>query len=474
MRYLIILSMAVLTLSPIACTRIEPLQLNKDNPRYLCFRGKPTILITSAEHYGAVLNADFDNVKYLDALAAAGMNHTRTWVGVYCESAGAFNIAGNTLAPAPGRFICPWARSDQPGYANGGNKFDLSRWDDAYFRRLKNFIRQASSRGIVVEVNLFCPFYTDEMWDLSPMNARNNVNGIGNLKRDQPYTLDQHGGLLAVQEALARKVVSELQRCDNIYYEVMNEPYVCKVPMEWQRHMIDVIADAQKSVGSRQLISINVANEKAKVEEPNPAVSIYNFHYAWPPEAVEMNYGLGRVIGENETGGRGYDDFYYRREGWAFILAGGGIYNNLDYSFTVGHEDGTFKYPSSQPGGGSAELRGQLRILRDFMNRLDFVRMSPNHAAVRSGLPKGLTAYALIEPGKQYAVYVCPLDKKPPPQTLRVELSLDLPPGDYHVEWINAISGEVAFVEEIAHPGGARLLGSPPFHADTALRVLRE
>src|SRR5262245_11031978 len=34
----------------------EPLALHPDNPHYFLFRGKPTILITSGEHYGAVLN----------------------------------------------------------------------------------------------------------------------------------------------------------------------------------------------------------------------------------------------------------------------------------------------------------------------------------------------------------------------------------------------------------------------------------
>ena len=33
-------------------------------------------------------------------------------------------------------------------------------------------------------------------------------------------------------------------------------------------------------------------------------------------------------------------------EGWEFLLAGGGLYNNLDYSFTAGHEDGTFRLPA--------------------------------------------------------------------------------------------------------------------------------
>ena len=34
--------------------------LHPDNPHYFLWRGKPTILVTSGEHYGALLNLDFD------------------------------------------------------------------------------------------------------------------------------------------------------------------------------------------------------------------------------------------------------------------------------------------------------------------------------------------------------------------------------------------------------------------------------
>src|SRR3954466_8071077 len=90
-----------------------PLQLHPENPHYFLWRGKPTVLITSGEHYGALLNLDFDYRKYLDTLAADGMMLTRVFSGAYVEPEGAFNIARNTLAPLPGRFISPWARSSQ-------------------------------------------------------------------------------------------------------------------------------------------------------------------------------------------------------------------------------------------------------------------------------------------------------------------------------------------------------------------------
>ena len=102
----------------------EPIQLHPDNPHYFLWRGKPAILITSGEHYGAVLNLDFDYRKYLETLAKDKLNNTRTFTGgAYVEPQGAFRIARNTLAPAPGRFIAPWARSDQPALS-GINRED--------------------------------------------------------------------------------------------------------------------------------------------------------------------------------------------------------------------------------------------------------------------------------------------------------------------------------------------------------------
>ncbi|HVF86503.1 MAG TPA: PA14 domain-containing protein, partial [Pyrinomonadaceae bacterium] len=386
----------------------KPISLHPVNPHYFLFRGRPTILITSAEHYGAVMNLDFDYVKYLDELQSKGLNNTRVFTGSYVEPQGAFNIERNTMAPAPNRYIAPWARSLTPGYANGGNKFDLTKWDAAYFRRLKDFVAQAERRGVVVEVNLFCPFYEEIQWKLSPQNAINNVNNLGTVARTDVYTLDKHGGLLAAHDALTRKIVAELRNFDNVYYEICNEPYFGGVTLEWQHHIAEVIAAAEKRFPHKHLISQNVANGAAKIERPHRAISVFNFHYATPPDAVTLNYGLNKPIGDNETGFRGTDDFQYRREAWDFIVAGGALYNNLDYSFAVGHEDGTFQYPKTQPGGGNPGFRNQLRILKEFINSFDFVRMKPDDSVLKGELPAEVSARALVRAGQAYAIYICP------------------------------------------------------------------
>jgi hypothetical protein len=165
----------------------SPIQVYRDNPHYYLFRGKPTILITSAEHYGAVVNLDFDYVTYLNALKEYGLNYTREWPGAVLEVVGEF-IKDNTMGPRPRRTIVPWARSNEPSCVYWGNKFDLDKWNPEYFARLKDFIAKADERDIVVEISFFNSQYTHR-WPRSPLYYENNIQGVGKCDFEDAQTL---------------------------------------------------------------------------------------------------------------------------------------------------------------------------------------------------------------------------------------------------------------------------------------------
>jgi hypothetical protein len=451
----------LMALSP---AQTQPIALHPENPHYFLFRGKPTVLISSTEHYGAVLNLDFEADPYLDELRARELNLTRLFSGTYREVPGSFKIRDNTLAPKPGRYMAPWARSTTPGESDGGNKFDLDQWDDAYFRRLKLFCTAARARGIVVELVLFCPLYEEVLWNASPMNARNNVNGIGNCPRSEVLSLE-HADLFDHQRAFVRKVVSELNEFDNLYYEVCNEPYAGRVSIAWQNAVIDTIVESERVLPNRHLIAQNISNGSKKIDQPHPAVSIFNFHYARPPVTVGLNYGLNKVIGDDETGFKGTGDTTYRTEGWDFLIAGGALFDNLDYSFTPAHEDGTAQVLDPTPGGGGPRLRAQLKILKQFIEGFDFIKMTHDSKTIINVQPAELanSVRALSEPGRAYAVYVN--------GGTHVQLSLDLPTGRYRAEWINTRTGAVDKAQHLDHAGGRVVLDSPDYSEDVALRI---
>lgn len=474
---------ALIACSACIAVRAQPIALHAENPHYFEFQGEPTILITSAEHYGAVLNGDFDYEVYLSALAEDGLNYTRIFAGTYFEPQGAFGISKNTLAPRPESVVTPWARLDEEGGDPG--KFDLERWNEAYFQRLRAFVRAAADRGIVVEVTSFSSVYGDAQWDIHPMNPNNNVNDTGAIDRRAVHTLD-NGPLLGHQKRVVRKIVRELNPFDNVFYEIQNEPwadngyragrlspglpeqsspwqgwidYPTEASLAWQAEMVDVIRATEDDLPKRHLIAQNFVNFRYPLYDVDPDLSILNFHYA-TPEAVELNYGWDRVLGLDETGFAGSADSTYRGLAWRFIMAGGGLFNNLDYSFTVERPDGTDV--NEAPGGGSRALRHQLGVLKRFIEGFDFIRMLPDRDVVV--LAPGALREVLADPGRAYAVY---LDGR-----LRGELVLDVPAGTYDATWIDVVDGSTLRSDRVMHSGGHLALSAPDYGLDVALRLV--
>ena len=68
MRHAILVLAVIVSMCTLAYS--EPIRLHPENPHYFLYEGEPTILITAAEHYGTVLNLDFDYHRYVDTLAS--------------------------------------------------------------------------------------------------------------------------------------------------------------------------------------------------------------------------------------------------------------------------------------------------------------------------------------------------------------------------------------------------------------------
>ena len=195
------------------------------NPRCFLYKGKPIVLITATEHYGAVLNGQFDYVPYLDELARNRLNLSRTFT-FYREVEDSIPPLGytNTLAPRPGQEVMPWKRSG-PGKANdGGMKFDLDQWNPAYFTRMKAFLKAAAARDIIVEIVFFCNPYRPSIWSWFPLHPDNNVNGAGGNIAEVGEFMEIHDPrIFERQSGFVRKIVQELNEFDNIYFEICNE-----------------------------------------------------------------------------------------------------------------------------------------------------------------------------------------------------------------------------------------------------------
>jgi hypothetical protein len=358
----------------------------------------------------------FDFARFLDTLAEVGLNGTRLFLA-YRERPGAFHIPHNSLTPPQEALLMPWARSDQPGYFDGGNRFDLTFWDEVCFHRLHDLMQRAGDRGIAVEAKLFSCFYGPKSRETHPFHLRNNINGLGECAWDAALSL-RDPKRVAGMDACVRKLAAELRPYDHTTFEICNEPCIGGVDMKWHDHIADVLAETlcpgpaetaanlSPTLPATHLILWNVANGTARITNPHPALGVFSLHNATPPDAVKQNRHLNRPMGDNETGFRGTNGAPYRIEAWDFLLAGGALCNNIGYSFVAGQERGDFAFPKDQPGGGTRSLRARLSFFSEVMRTFNLALTRPDTSFIRGGVPPGMSAEALVEGDRQRAT--CP------------------------------------------------------------------
>src|SRR5262249_26783268 len=147
---------------------------------------------------------------------------------------------------------------------------------------------------------LFGNQYGDSQWASSPLKATNNVQGVGGGRWQEFLTL-RDTALTRRQEALVRKIVTELKDADNVLYEIANEPFNDKVEAraieQWHEHMAAVIATEEQNLGVKHLVAANEAIH----DDCN--VYVLNWHYVGNFAKLKEEYQLKRPLILDETNG---------------------------------------------------------------------------------------------------------------------------------------------------------------------------
>ncbi|MBC7965482.1 MAG: hypothetical protein H7Z17_06085 [Fuerstia sp.] len=114
--------------------------------------------------------------------------------------------------------------------------------------------------------------------------------------------------------------------------------------------------------------------------------------------------------------------------------------------------------------GASALLAGEpLGLNADNPHYFQF-RGKPDLSLLKSELHKGVRMQMLTDGERQHAIYL--------QGGQQVDLSFSLRPADYHVEWIDVLTGKVVKEERRTHSGGTAVFASPAMTDDIALRIV--
>lgn len=228
-----------------------PFRPLRSNPGYFTADGMTAVYLTGSHTWinlqdGSPTDppAAFDYAAYLADMKRWHHNFIRLWAwDVTFETSRGYRF---NYSPQP------YARIGPERAIDGKPKFDLTRFNQAYFDRLRSRVVRARRAGIYVAIMLFEGYMADKgplpsVCQGHPFSAENNVNGIdGDVNNDgrpvEVYLLPEQGGLRRIsemQKAYVRKVIDSVNDLDNVLYEVANEAPPSSTA--WQHDLIGYI-----------------------------------------------------------------------------------------------------------------------------------------------------------------------------------------------------------------------------------------
>lgn len=449
-----------------------PLRPHPQNGRYFTDGSGKAIYLTGAHtwtNFKDMGRSDpppkFDFEKYLNFLEQHNHNFIRLWTWELTT----YSYDGRLTYAEP----FPWPRTGPGKALDGKPKFDLSKFNQAYFDRLRARVEAAGKRGIYVSIMLFeghglHASLEPWCWNGHPFNVNNNINGIdGDPNRDgrglEIHTL-QIPAVTAIQEAYVRKVIDTVNDLDNVLYEIANESG--SYSTEWQYHMINFIHDYEKTKPKQHPVGMTFqfcrikefrgTNEAlfaspADWISPNPAGGYRDDPPAADGSKVILSdtdhlWGIGgSVQWVWKTFCRGMNPLFmdpYRevepqdkakqKTTWT---------NHLTNLPTLD--------PKWEP------IRKNLGYTRRYAERMDLVRAVPHNELAS-------TRYCLANPGKEYLVFL--------PEGGKVTVDLSAARGEVSVEWFNPATGKAT--QDPPVPGGRKVQFTAPFAGSAVLYLV--
>lgn len=409
------------------------------NPRYFADSDGRTLLLAGSHTWATIQEAGpedppapFDWAGWLAFLTGHGHNFTRLWTWENAKW-GSWYDGDYYFEPLP------WARTG-PGLARDGKpRFDLTRFDDDFFTRLRSRVIDSRDNGIYASVMLFQgwsagnkPFDSwsrsnpvrqgPNPWYGHPFSAPNNVNDIdasppSGEGDDWVHTL-RFPSSLALQEAYVRKVVDTVADLDNVLYEISNESDGCAENTAWQYHMINVVHEYERARGGMVHPVLMTAqyprpHNAALFASPADAVSPFRWSHRgddrWQDEPPADYRGKVIISDTDHLWGVGGDSDWV----WRTVMRG----HNVLYMDTWGYTH--FELRGPEPDHAARRALGRAAHLAQVV---DLGQTEPHPDLASSG-------FVLARPGSDYIVY--------DPHGDRLLIDLSDAEGDFATVWMD-------------------------------------
>jgi hypothetical protein len=454
------------------------------NPNYFAtVDGKPLILCGSQTWNtlqdwgtdGSVQPLDFD--AFVDFLKVHGHNFTLLWRTELPKFSNlpvtATNPPDFTVSPHP------WMRTG-PGVAtDGGLKFDLTKFDDGYFDRLRKRVDALNRAGIYAGVYLFTAEFLlrfRSAADGYPFSAANNINGLddgyhgGSAETGlASVTMNETNAITEFQDAYVRKTIDALNDLPNVLWIVSEEAPVKSA--WWNRHLISLVRVYERGKPYQHPIGY------ATLDRPSDPI-LYSSDADWvapwawtsptsscgtgaPPCKVNINDSDHSYFGMwNDTPRKN------RNYAWQNFLNGNQVLFMDPYLLYYPREKRNLCTSTVKGIGASPDPRWE-----NFRNNLGYLlrysrKLNLNHVRPHESLCS--TKYCLAQRaavGAEYLAYA------PEGGSFTMDLSAMPSSRELAVEWFNPAKGETITTSPIG-AGSPSQKFIPPFDGDAVLYLV--
>jgi len=453
----------ILLLTEHASSAKGPLRVHPKNPRYFTDGSGRAVFLTGSHTWANFQERgvegetpDFDYERYLDFMQELGHNFMRMWRWEHARWMQF--VPGETLI----RYKPMAYMRTGPGNAIDGNrKFDLTRFNQAYFDRLRGRVVAAGERGIYVSVMMFQGFSVEQKgtrgvdpkkgnaWEGHPYNSKNNINGVngdinGDGEGDETHTL-KNARITKLHEDYMRKVIDTLNDLDNVLWEISNESHTKSI--EWHYHMIRFIKKYEAGKPRQHPVGMTSSpiNNPPLFASPADWISPNGKNYLNnPPDAG----GSKVIIVDNDHINPWNCDPQWI---WKNFMRGNQFILMDNYmDFRTGSPE--------KPDAKHDPARKAMGFARWLCERVDLALLTPQNDLAS-------TKYCLANPGLEYLAYQ--------PQSGAKSFSVNLKPGKYAVEWMNLISGGLTKAKDLQGGNGKNTF-TPPFGGPSILHLKRK
>jgi hypothetical protein len=443
-----------------------PLRVHPQNPRYFADGNGRAIFLTGAHTWANLQDTGFAPIPTFDwqAYLAMMLSHNHNFMRLWGWQQSAW-------APwTPDKILFEpvlYVRTGPGTALDGGLRFDLTKFNPAYFDRMRARVGECRDRGIYCAVQLFQGFSYNrpphcgkQTWSGHPLNALNNINGVngdrngdGQPDLDDPQVREQHAAYL-------RKIVDTVDDLDNVLYEVVNEGG----GKDWDWWVVDTMHKLETEKGKRHPVGITGAGVERMEEimaSPAEWISPFGRQFLFDPPAWE-----GKKVSVNDT------DHLWGHGGtvswaWKCLVRGHNTLLMDSWDPIAGSPCPEVNW-GPRPGYPLRDLnrrddwtwepvRKAIGYTRSYALRMDLASMTP-HDELAS------TSYCMANPEREFLVYL--------PEGDQASVDLTRASGRCSVEWMHPAEGTVTLGGDVT--GGKKQSFAVPFIGPAVLYIKKE